>query len=82
MMAAQAPGPFELAGDQRSAEEQAIVHRRAVEFETWRMVQRCNAFASAWNAFLAEYSAQGTLNVKKARAAVNAWRKIESALPR
>lgn len=82
LTAAQRQSPFELASDQLSPDEPALAHRRAAEFEAWQMLQRLNAFAEAWNAFLAEYSAHGAFNVKKARAALKAWRKIEPSLPR
>jgi hypothetical protein len=80
--AAQNPGPFEGIADQQTLAEQALAHRRAADFEARQVVERFNAFADAWNAFLAEYSAHGAFNVKKARTALQAWRKIEPSLPR
>ncbi len=78
----QIPSPFELSEDQLTAAEQALAYRHAADFEAWRLIESFNAFAIAWNAFLEEYSAHGVFNVKKARAAVRAWRKIELSLPR
>ena len=78
---AQNPGPFEALPDLQTPVERAIAYRRAAEFEVWQTTQRFNAFAQAWNAFLAEYAARGAFNVKKAKAALKAWRKIEPSLP-
>ena len=79
--AAQNPGPFEALPDLQTPAERAIAYRRAAEFEAWQTTERFNAFAQAWNAFLAEYADHGAFNVKKAKAALKAWRKIEPLLP-
>lgn len=60
---------------EQARQEQA--RRRSEKEDLRRLNEKMQNLASAWNAFVGEYTERGTFNLKKARAINEAWRKLE-----
>jgi len=67
--------------DQTDSQTEEAARRRAAAYEAHQFETRLAEFARAWNAFVGEYTAKGTYNLKKAKSLSRALKKLQSQLP-